>query len=303
MRARAWIVSGGLGLLAAGAFVAGCSVVKGAADAAADRGVISKEAAESTKQASDSTRKSMEDFTDSEEYYIGRGVSANVFTQYKPVLDEGLNAYVTRVGTAVALVSDQPETYAGYHFQVLDADEVNALAAPGGFIFITRGMLDLCTDEDMLACVLAHEVGHVIKKHGINSISKSRKVEAIKLIVGAGAAVATGKNVPELAAVFEGSLGDIAKAYKEGYGGGAEKEADTLAVVYAARAGYDPNALVQVFDAMQKKESVKQGGTFSSHPKAKDRVDTARSAIEDDKLAPASPPATRLPRFKAAVKG
>ena len=82
--------------------------------------------------------------------------------------------------------SDLPETFGGYHFLILDSDEINAFAAPGGFIFVTRGLLRCCKHEDAAAAVLAHEIGHVELRHGLQAIKKSRITTALTTLGIAG---------------------------------------------------------------------------------------------------------------------
>ncbi|HHF43560.1 MAG TPA: peptidase M48, partial [Candidatus Aminicenantes bacterium] len=96
-------------------------------------------------------RSSFADITEEEEYYIGRSVAATILATYPALNNSRLTRYVNRVGQAVGVYSDRPEIFAGYHFLVLDSNEINAMAAPGGFIFITKGLLRLCRNEDMLA--------------------------------------------------------------------------------------------------------------------------------------------------------
>ncbi len=74
------------------------------------------------------------------------------------------------LGQSLVIFSDRPETFGGYHFLLLDSNEINAFAAPGGLILVTRGMLQCCANEDELAAVLAHEIAHVEKKHGLTAI-------------------------------------------------------------------------------------------------------------------------------------
>ena len=112
--------------------------------------------------------------TDSEEYYVGRAVAARILGKYKLDQDPKLTQYVNEVGETVARKSSRPNPFRGYHFAVLDTQELNAFACPGGIIFITRGLIQTCKNEDQLAAVLAHEVGHVANKDGINSISQAR---------------------------------------------------------------------------------------------------------------------------------
>jgi predicted Zn-dependent protease len=286
--------------------IAGCkavdAVVKGTADAAKNAGIISEKDAESIKKTSEAFRKSAEEFTDSEEHYIGRSVAAEIFARYRPSQDEAKMAYITRVGRTVALASDRPQTFGGYHFQLLESDEINAFAAPGGFIFITTATLDLCEDEDTLACVLAHEVAHVCKKHGLKAISKARLTEAFATLTGEVAQILTDHQASELANTLAGSVADISRSLMEtGYSRGAEEDADEGGALFAARAGYDPRGLERFLVAMQRRAGVAQGGFFKTHPKAEDRLETVRETIEEEKLAPASPPELRIERFKRAL--
>ena len=119
--------------------------------------------------------------TDQEEYYVGRAVAAMILGQYRLCNNERLTSYVNAVGQAAALSSDRPFTYGGYHFAVLESDEINALSCPGGIIFITRGMVQRARNEEELAAILAHEVAHVNHKDGLASIQKSRWVEAVTI--------------------------------------------------------------------------------------------------------------------------
>ncbi len=276
------------------AFACGCATI---AKGAANVGVISKESATAVEQAS-------EDFNESQEYYIGRSVAATCFASYPPQTDEALNRYVARVGSAVALASDRPETFGGYHFQVLDSDEVNAFAAPGGLIFVTKATVKLCEDEDMLAGVLAHEVAHVVEKHGLGAISAGRKASALKILVRDVAKAFSQEDVKALSGMLEGSVNDIADTMlKSGYGKGKEKDADRLGCIYAARAGYDPNGLARFIEAMKRREGVAQGGTFATHPDADSRLEIVRETIAEEKLAPEglSGAPGRTARFKEAT--
>src|SRR5438552_1703968 len=108
-----------------------------------------------------------------EEIELGRAVTTSVGSRYKLLRDESLTRYVALVGNAVAVQSERPDIR--YYFGVLDTDEVNAFAAPGGYIFITRGTLGLIKDEATLAGVLGHEVGHVALKHHVETIKDQKK--------------------------------------------------------------------------------------------------------------------------------
>ena len=102
---------------------------------------ISAEDVDDAVKVTQAVRKSFAEITEGEEYYIGRAVAALILSRYSVYKNKSVTTYVNRVGQAVAIHSERPEIYAGYHFLVLNTDEVNALAAPGGFIFITKGLL------------------------------------------------------------------------------------------------------------------------------------------------------------------
>jgi len=293
-----------LGILAA-AFL-GCkavdAVVSSAADAARDAGVIKKEDAESIKRTSAAFRESAKEFTDSEEHYIGRSVAAQIYMHYRPSANAALVRYLQTVGQVVAQASERPETYGGYHFELLESDEINAFAAPGGFVFMTTGLLSLCEDEDMLAAVLAHEVAHVYHKHGLQAISKGRLAQAFGILTGEAMQVLTDHQASELAQTLQGSVSDITGAlFESGYGKAAEKEADTGGTLYSARAGFDPSGLERVLVAMQRRQGVAQGGFFKTHPKVEDRLEVVREVLEDEKLSPIRPLDVRCRRFHSAT--
>lgn len=248
-------------------------------------------------------RNSFAGITEEEEYYIGRAVSALIISKY-PVFQNGaLTRYINIVGNTVAIYSNRPETYAGYHFLILDTEDVNAMAAPGGFIFITRGLLKRCNDEDMLAAILAHEVGHVSAKHGLRSIKKSRLIDAFK-IIGLETAKKFGpEKLAQLTTIFENILGDIAeKLIERGYDRKYEYEADKLSVEFGTRTGYDPNGLLDFLETMEDDSSgTSKKGWFKTHPSTKDRIDKVKKEINSLKAVPQRE-TVRANRFKRAMK-
>jgi predicted Zn-dependent protease len=258
------------------------------------------EAVEKTTQA---VRSSFAEITEEEEYYIGRAVSAMILSQYPAYKNDALTDYINRVGNAVVIHSDRPETYAGYHFLVLDSEEVNALAAPGGFIFITKGLLKRCQDEEMLGCILAHEVGHVSAKHGLRSIKKSRLIDAFRIIGSEATKRYAPEKLAQLTDIFEDTLGDIAENLIErGYDRKYEYEADKLSVGTSARTGYNANGLVDFLDTMVDDTSTSSDkGWFKTHPSAKDRIGRTEKEISVFKTMP-SKNEGRTVRFQNAMK-
>lgn len=290
--------------LAAALLLSSCSAVQTGADILAAQGKISEADRDSLVRTAQALRSTFADITEEEEYYIGRAVAANILSRYKPCDDAALTRYLNLMGTAVAYSSDRPETYGGYHFLALDSDEVNAMAAPGGFIFVTTGLVKLCKDEETLAAILAHEIGHVAARHGLQSIKKSRLVDAFKVIGAETAGRLNSAELTKLTGLFEGVLGDVVETLVErGYDRKFEYEADALAVAFSARTGYSPAGLTDFLETMgEDKPSGPAAGWFKTHPSAADRLTRARTTIG----ALASPPAkldVRTARFAEAVKG
>jgi predicted Zn-dependent protease len=302
MRRIKWIIS----ILASLSvfFLGSCAVVEKGAAILEDEGRISAGDKEAIVKTSAALRKSFSDITEEEEYYLGRAVAALILAKY-PVYDNAaLTHYINCVGNSVVFHSGRPETYAGYHFLILDTEEVNALAAPSGFIFITKGLLKKCRDEEMLACVLAHEVGHVCAKHGLKSIKKSRLIEAFE-IIGTEAAQRYGsEELLKLTKIFEDVLGDIVETLIErGYDRKYEYEADKLGVRTAAATGYCPQGLPDFLQTMAADSSDVSGkGWFKTHPGAKERIEEANKEIAFLKSVPLQEPA-RTERFRQIEMG
>jgi len=295
----------GLGImLALPVFISGCQTMEAMTDIGTtigqSVGIITESQAESISKSSKAVARSFEDFTPEQEYYIGRTVGAVIINKYKPYQNERVNAYINLLGQTLAKASDMPETFNGYHFLILDSDEINALAAPGGLIFITRGMLRCCRDEDAVAAVLAHEIGHVQFKHGLQAIKKSRITSALVILGTEGAKTFGGEDLANLTATFEDSISDITSSLvNNGYSRKFERQADIAAVTILKRVGYDPNGLVDMLKVMEKK--LKPGGPdfAKTHPSPESRIADIQKDI--GKYAKVHEPKVRQKRFLAAL--
>ncbi len=280
-----------------------CAVVEQGLDVIPGSDKISESDRAAIAKTAKVVRQTFGDITEEEEYYIGRTVAALILSRYPVYQNNTLTSYVNTLGNAVAVYSDRPETYAGYHFLILDTEEVNALSAPGGFIFISKGLIKRCQDEETLACILAHEVGHVSAKHGLQSIKKSRLVDAFRLLGQEAAQRYSPQQLAQLVNIFEGVLGDIVeKLVEKGYDRKYEYEADKLGAVTATRTGYSAQGLLDFLQTMAAEEG-KTGlkGWFQTHPSAKDRM--SRVTKEISKLGPLPAKQTvRTNRFQAAMK-
>jgi predicted Zn-dependent protease len=236
-------------------------------------GVITETQAESISKSAKAVAKTFEDFTPEQEYYIGRTVGAVILDKYKPYRNQKANAYINLIGQTLAKASDMPETFGGYHFLIQDSDEINALAAPGGLIFVTRGMLRCCRNEDAVAAVLAHEISHIQAKHGLQAIKKSRVTSAITTLGVEGAKTFGGEELAQLTDTFEDSISDItATLVNKGYSRSFEHAADKGAVTLLSRMGYDPYALIDMLKVMN--TQLKPGGLdfAKTHPSPKSRI-------------------------------
>ncbi len=265
-------------------------------------GYISETDRDTIQKGATVARRTFEDLTDEEEYYIGRAVAARILTTYPLASDPELSDYIHRVGMTVAACSNRPETYGGYHFALLDAEEVNAFAAPGGIILVTRGMVETAQDEEELSAILAHEVGHVCAKHGLKAIKQSRLIEAFEFLAMEGAARTSHENIARLAQVYDQVLDDVVEALVEkGYSRKQEYEADELSLTFVCRAGYDPEGLYRALKRLEERETSGMG-LFSTHPPSADRLREARSKEFCARPAAATV-ALRSDRFHSNVGG
>jgi predicted Zn-dependent protease len=231
--------------------------------------------------------------TPEEEHEIGQRVSANIRQRYGVVQDKAVHRYVALVGTVLAGATTKPRL--PWQFIVLDTDGVNAFAAPGGFIHITRGALALMTNEAELAGVLAHEVTHVTEQHTINALKKSRLSQAG---IEEGASRAPGGGLGE--AVINKLAEKATEMVLAGFGRNEELESDDKGIVLANKVGYAPDALGGFLTRLSErnKASTQRQGLFASHPEMKERLD--RLAKGTAALKPAST-STLEERFRQFV--
>ena len=265
-------------------------------------GTISMEEADSINKSSAALGKAFEKLTPEQEYYIGRSVAATILASYKAYDNNAATIYLNTLGQALALGSDKPETFGGYHFLIMDTDEVNAFAAPGGLILVSRGMLRCCSNEDEVAAVLAHEIGHVQLEHGLRAIKKSRWTSAFTILGAETAKNLGGKQLAELTTAFEGAIGDVtATMVNSGYARKLENEADAVAVTLLQRVGYNPRGLSNMLMEMGKRLSHDKRGFAKTHPAPKDRVADIQKLIGSG-AGPIQSQRSRSDRFAKALR-
>lgn len=218
------------------------------------------------------------DFTEQEELDLGRVVAARILATYPLSKNERLQEYVTLVGNTVALYSARPAL--PWHFSVLDTPDVNAFAAPGGYVFVTTGALAQMHSEAELAAVLGHEIAHVTEKHILKEVKRanvfSAGVDAVSASYGSGGLTEElGKKISNLA---------NEKLFKTGIGRREELDSDRIGVELAEAAGYRASAYVGFLEVLQGLSDAHSSSfktLAATHPKPADRVKAIHIAEAD----------------------
>lgn len=217
--------------------------------------------------------KSFKPMPEQEETELGKGIAANLLGAAPLVPDAALQTYVNRIGKWLAMHSERPGL--AWHFGVLDTDSVNAFATPGGYVFITRGLLLQMRDESELAGVLAHEISHVVERHALETMRKGAFAEFAGDTLGQAL-----RN--EGSAEFTRIISAGTEVYARGLDKKDEFAADRMGVVIAARAGYDAYGLpatLQTLAAINPKDDA-VALMFKTHPDASERLERLLTAME-----------------------
>lgn len=202
---------------------------------------------------------------------IGKSYATQLEASMKMVTDPVVNEYVNRVGQNLVRNSDAKVPFT---IKVVDADDVNAMALPGGFFYVNSGLILAADDEAELAAVMAHEIAHVARRHATRGQTRAdiANIMTIPLIfvgggIGYAAREAAGIGLPLTFLKFSR---------------GFEAEADYFGVQYMYKAGYDPNAFVTIFEKLQALDKKKPGTlskAFETHPQTPDRIATTQKEI------------------------
>lgn len=232
----------------------------------------------------------LREVNEKEEVEIGSGVASNLLGAAPLVPDPNVQKYVNEVGRWVASQSERSNLE--WHFGVLESNDVNAFAAPGGYVFITKGLLLKMNSEAQLAGVLGHEIGHVLKKHHLKAIQKNAQVglfaDALSI------AAQRGRNTEALNKI----AGIGTELYARGLDKEDEFEADRIGVVLAARGGYDPYGLPLVLQTLANlnPQDSSLALMFKTHPAPTARLETLDKAmsVNLDKYATQPELATRF---------
>jgi predicted Zn-dependent protease len=211
--------------------------------------------------------KATSEIGEQEEVAIGGDLAARLLGAAPLVPDADLQRYVNRVGRWLASQTERPDL--PWAFGVLDAPELNAFAAPGGYVFVTRGLVARMRSESELAGVLSHEIVHVLKKHHLHAIQKSAQIEL------ANAAIGTFARQDQNTPLREKLMSAGSELFARGLDKSDELEADRLGVVIAARGGYDAYGLPAVLQTLQAMNPEDSGLAlmFKTHPAPAERLD------------------------------
>jgi predicted Zn-dependent protease len=208
---------------------------------------------------------------------IGEESKNQILEQYSVLESTTVSKYVDSIGQKLAHVCDRPTV--DYEFVILDSDLINAFAVPGGFIFVTRGLLESVEDEAELAMVIGHEIAHVTAMHGVQMIQKSMGANALNILGTIGAAITVG---PEAMLMVNQTANLFSGLYLLGYTREKELEADNLGLQYMLRADYDPQASLRFLKQLEREDEDKIRGWdlyFRTHPTTIERINIIESMV------------------------
>jgi predicted Zn-dependent protease len=237
------------------------------------------------------------EFTLEDAYYLGRAVAANILAVYKPYTQNpALTQYLNHICQTLVINAPQAVSFNGYHVIILDSPEYNAFATPGGHIFITKKLVEAAASEDMLAAIIAHELAHILLKHGIAIINDMKLSDEMTATANRAADLAGKDNAAaKRLMLFRDSVTKtIDTMLKNGYSQSQEFEADREAMTLLLKSGYDPAALQDMLKVLQQVQKSQKGGFNTTHPTPADRianVENVRYRTQDTRK-------YRAPRFK-----
>lgn len=230
------------------------------------------------------------------ELSFGRTIAARILGRYKAYENPALTRYVNLVGNALAQSTNRPELE--FHLAILDTDDINAFAAPGGYIFLTRGALKYMSDESELAGVLAHEVAHITERHVVKELKikgsdESGTTDLAKLIGGGSEAAR--------AAFGQAIEKGLEMIFTDGYKKADEMQADRSAVTISALTGYDPSGLSRYLAKIKPLKSKTPVPANDDHPTFDARILQISEGIAKDGINTKSL-AKNNNRFAEAIK-
>lgn len=221
----------------------------------------------------ESVYKVTEQITPENEYYIGRATAAIILNDYNLYNEPNLTKYLNKICGAITINSEKPDLYNGYYVAVLDSDEINAMATPGGHILITRGLLKCTSNEEELASVIAHEIAHIQKQHSISAIKTSRFKDLSLNVASLAINESDNDEVKQMMSVFGDSVDDVVSSLVlNGFSQEQEFEADAYALELLNNAGYNPHSIVNMLKTLEQNQANHKRGFVKTHPEPKKRI-------------------------------
>jgi predicted Zn-dependent protease len=220
--------------------------------------------------------------TEDEETRFGHYVDAEVTNQFLALENKEITEAVSEIGQKLAKISHRPKLK--HTFKVLNSSTINAFAAPGGYVYVTTGLLEELESRDELAAVLAHELGHVSGRHSVRALRSAKYANAALTVVGILAALGAAATGVPVAGDLTQAVGLITTMIVyQGYSRSYESQADRLGMLYARKAGFKPEAMMSVFKKfikLRKEEGKKESLVIlSSHPALEDRIKDAEEYL------------------------
>lgn len=212
-------------------------------------------------------------YSTDKEIQMGQAVLRQVEKEYKLVDDPLIQKRVQDIGKKIASVCDRKEI--DYYFKVLDDEEINAVSLPGGFVYINKGLIDKVSDDDELACIVAHEVGHIVARHSVKKLQAFQGYSVLRILVAATAGSAEVGNAADIA--FSEIL--------MGYSREDELLADQLAARYAKLAGYDSQGMIRFLNKLEqieRRRPLRPKSYFKTHPYIPDRIRVVKQELGQD---------------------
>lgn len=233
-----------------------------------------------------------------DEIEIGRQAAFQLEKQYGLVQDKALQERVARIGARIAAASDRHDVE--YTFKVLNSKDVNALALPGGFVYVFKGLTDYMQTDEELAGILGHEVGHISKRHTVRTIEKAYGWSIAFAVAFGG----RGAVLQDL----------VLNAIMAGYSRDEEREADQLGFYHSVKAGYNPYSMLMGLQKLNELPNKASYGLFSTHPEPEARVALVKGYINSANISPTVATANNgtpqindkgltVPVFTAAYRG
>ena len=214
-------------------------------------------------------------------YYLGRAVAANILAAYRPYTGSpALTRYLNLICQTIVINSAFPDLFNGYHVIILDSPEFNAFATPSGHIFITRGLVGLTTSEDMLAALIAHELAHIMLKHGLSIIDDVRLLVEMPAMADRAVQFADNPKAAARYTYFRNSVDAMFGALvRNGFSRDQESDADEGAVVLLAASGYSPAGFLDLLRVLQQVQASQRGGFNATHPSPTQRLVRVQSYV------------------------